>query len=162
VSGTRQDGEAAREAALRLLAVRARSRRELHDRLRRKSFDETTVASVLDALEAVGLVDDTAFARAWADERARLRPIGPARLRHELYQKGIERELVERTVAETYTGDRELELARQAAERKTARAVTTPVQQGRLLRFLLGRGFSREVVAQVVRETDRAGEDDEA
>jgi regulatory protein len=153
--------ERAREAALRLLAVRARSRRELERRLRRKGFDEVTVVSVLDDLAAVDLVDDASFARAWADERARLRPIGPARLRHELYQKGISREIVDRTIDETYPGDRELELARAALRRRKTAAVTERRERARLLRFLLRRGFSRAVAAAAIDELPHNQEDTE-
>ncbi len=156
MSGTKNERGAraasARDAALRLLAVRARSREELRQRLRRKSFDETTVDEVLSDLENVGLIDDDAFARAWADERARLRPVGPARLRHELYRKGIDRAIVERTIDETYAGERELELARAAAARKAAKTTPTTKERARLLRFLLGRGFSREVARNVIEE----------
>ena len=65
------DREKAREAALRLLAVRARSEGELDDRLKRKGFDERTSAEVVAALKRVGLVDDEDFARAWVDEKLR-------------------------------------------------------------------------------------------
>ncbi|MBD3367413.1 MAG: hypothetical protein GF405_04440 [Candidatus Eisenbacteria bacterium] len=149
----------AREAALRLLSVRARSRRELELRLARKSYDETTVSAVLDDLEAVGLIDDRSFAKAWADERARLRPVGPARLRHELLRKGVARDLVEETIDETYTGETELALARAAADRKTRGRGLTTKERARLMRFLLGRGFSREVANTVVHELPEAEEE---
>jgi len=152
----------AKDSALRLLAVRARSRSELSNRLRRKGFDEETVETVLDALSAVDLVDDTGFARAWADERARLKPVGPARLRHELYQKGIDREIVERTLDEMYSDGRETELARAAIDRKVARATPGRADRVKLMRFLLGRGFSREVAARVINDIPENEEDEAA
>jgi len=73
-----------REAALRLLAVRARSAGELSDHLRRKGFREESTAAVIASLSEVGLVDDEAFAIAWVDEKVRLRPTGPRRLTQEV------------------------------------------------------------------------------
>jgi len=74
------DRARARESALRLLAVRARSRSELLDRLERKGFERGVATEVVDALEGVGLVDDHEFGRLWAEEKMRLRPVGPRRL----------------------------------------------------------------------------------
>jgi regulatory protein len=55
------------ERALGLLAVRQRSRRELERRLLQAGFDSSEVSDELTRLEAVGLIDDEAFARAVAE-----------------------------------------------------------------------------------------------
>lgn len=79
----------AREAALKLLSVRARSRRELQRRLRRKDFPTAVVRACLDELEARELLDDGAFARSLARDRIRLKARGPARIRRELRARGV-------------------------------------------------------------------------
>jgi regulatory protein len=56
------------ERALGLLAVRARSRRELEHRLLRAGFEPTEVSDELRRLESVGLIDDPAFARQVAEQ----------------------------------------------------------------------------------------------
>ena len=143
-----------REAALRLLAVRARSAGELSDRLRRKGFREESTAAVVASLSEVGLVDDEAFARAWADEKVRLRPTGPRRLTQELLSKQIDRELIARVVEETFREHSELELARRAVEKKVrvSGGVDDAKRRARLHSFLLRRGFSYEVVSTVLKE----------
>ena len=146
----------AREAALRLLAVRARSEGELVDRLRRKGFSEELTAVVVSALAGVGLVDDAAFARAWADEKMRLRPIGPRRLTSELLSKRIRRELVALVVDETFREHSELELARRAIEKKArvSGGADAAKRRARLHSFLLRRGFSYEVASTVLKEIE--------
>jgi regulatory protein len=149
-----------RDAALRLLAVRARSEGELADRLERKGFEKAAVREVIDALRAVGLIDDEAFAKAWADERTRLKPAGPRRLMDELIAKRIGRDLAERVVAETFARCQELELARRAAARRTkgrggaSSAEDLAKQRRRLYSFLVRRGFSYEVASTVVKESE--------
>jgi regulatory protein len=147
---------AVREAALRLLAVRARSGGELSERLRRKGFDEELTASVVSSLADVGLVDDEAFARAWADEKVRLRPVGPRRLREELLSKRIDRDLAERVVGETFREHRELELARRALAKKTrvSGGADDRKRRARLHSFLIRRGFSYEVASAALRELE--------
>lgn len=156
------DRESAREAALRLLAVRARSRTELSDRLRRKGVAPGVAAEVLDGLEDVGLIDDREFGRLWAEERLRLRPVGPRRLVHELLGKGVERATIDEVVAEAYSAHSEAEVARRAVRKKmrTAGDRMGPKELARIRSFLLRRGFSYEVVRELLEELSR-GQDDE-
>jgi len=154
------DRSKARESALRLLSVRARSKGELLDRLRRKGFDAEVSAAVVASLAEVGLVDDEAFARAWADEKVRLRPVGPRRLVQELLLKRVNRDLATRVARETFSEHSELDLARKAAERKTrvSGGVDGAKRRARLHSFLIRRGFSYEVVSVVLKELE--GESD--
>jgi regulatory protein len=154
-----ETGEKIREAALRLLAVRARSRGELADRLKGKGFEADAVTEVIESLAMVGLVDDEAFARAWADERARLRPVGPMRLVRELVEKRVSRELAARVAGEVFSGSTELELARRALapRMRTSRAregEDARSRRRRLYAFLLRRGFSHEVAGKAIDEAE--------
>jgi regulatory protein len=154
-----ESDEKIREAALRLLSVRARSRGELLDRLRRKGFDDDAVRVVIESLSAVGLVDDEAFARAWADERARLRPVGPRRLARELVGKRVSAELAARVTDEVFSGQTELELARKALAPKIRAGLRRAGEDDRsrrrrLYAFLVRRGFSYEIAARVIDEAE--------
>ena len=150
----------AREAALRLLAVRARSEGELYDRLRRKGFTDELSAAVVASLVDVGLLDDEEFARAWADERVRLRPVGPRRLVQELLSKQVNRELAGRVVDETFREHSEFDLARKVLQKKTrvSGGAGDRKSRARLHSFLIRRGFSYEVASAVLREIE--GESD--
>ncbi len=150
------DRAKARDAALRLLGVRARSRWELCDRLRRRGFDPVLVEGVVAALESVGLVDDREFAKLWADERVRLRPVGPRRLTQELLSKRVPREIVYELVRETYEEHRELDLARRALAKRARRPKSDQWkrERARMQTFLVRRGFSYETAAQVLRELE--------
>lgn len=147
------EGGRAREAALRLLAVRARTRDELENRLRRKGFEPDISRWVVSALAEVGLVDDREFARMWAEERMRLRPVGAIRLRRELAAKGVPTDIVEEVVETTYRARGESELARLALAKRT-RGVRRVDRRttARLMAFLLRRGFSRAVASQALRQ----------
>lgn len=147
----------ARQKALALLAVRARSRRELTDRLRRGGHQPAAVDTVVADLELSGLVDDVAFARAWADERTRLRPSGRRKLESELIGKGVTRDVIARVLEETFEEHTELELAVQAASKRTRRfgGSVPEKERKRLHAFLVRRGFGHEVAATVVRELSK-------
>ncbi len=141
-----------KDAALRLLSLRARSRWELADRLRRRGFEPRAIERVLGDLEAVGLVDDREFAFLWADERVRLRPVGPRRLRAELLAKRVPDEIVSEVVRQTYEEHRQEELARAALKRRGGKGCASARERARAHAFLLRRGFDRETATRAVEE----------
>ena len=81
------------DKALNLLAVRARSSRDMRLRLRRAPSDDRDIRWVIDRLGALGYVDDAAYAR----QVARTRIVGGGtskrRVQDELYRRGIPREV---------------------------------------------------------------------
>lgn len=79
----------AREAGLRFLAHRARSRRELETRLRKRGFPAAIVRELADEFTERGYLDDGAFARSFVSDRLRLRPRGRRALEAELRARGI-------------------------------------------------------------------------
>jgi regulatory protein len=140
------------ERALRLLSVRARSRRELEIRLLRAGFDAEEVRGEVARLEAVGLVDDEAFARQVAEHELTNRHSGRRAIVSRLMAKGIARDEIDR-VLEGVAGEpddvRALELARARARRLDS---LSPEQaHSRLVAFLARRGFEPEVARRAAR-----------
>ena len=90
---------AVRGKALDLLSARPMSRKELVDKLtarprdREKEplADRETAEAAADRLEELGYLNDAGYARALAEHCA-ARGYGPAKLREELYRRGVPRE----------------------------------------------------------------------
>jgi len=150
------DDAKARDAALRLLTVRARSRWELSDRLKRKGFDEATRQSVLAALEEAGLVDDRAFAQLWAEERIRLRPVGRMRLANELRAKRVREETIGAVLDPVYAEHAEADLALAVLRKRLSKSgtATDRRERSRLESHLLRRGFSFEAAAEAMKQLE--------
>lgn len=127
----------AREAALRLLSHRPRSRAELERRLRRKDLPGALVGRVADEMEALGYLDDDAFARAWVRDRLRLKPRGRAALRAELRKKGVAARVVDAALDQVFAeeevseGDIAGELAEKWIRRQPARIADGLLAGGR-------------------------------
>lgn len=142
------DDERAMQYALRVLGYRPRSEAELRTRLARKGFTADTVDHTLARLSQLELLDDRDFARGWVEAR---RGYGPARLKQELRQKGIERDLAEEVIQTGLTAEDEAVSAWQVACR-ALRNTPFPLARESLLRIrsmLLRRGFSYELVSRV-------------
>ena len=81
------------EAAMKYLALRERSEKEVRARLRRSCYDDETINRVLDTLGLHDLVSDSRFAEAWV--HARSRKYGKNRIAQELRMKGVDRQEAE-------------------------------------------------------------------
>jgi len=141
----------AREAALRLLAVRARSRAELERRLGPRGLPEEAVAVALDRLEAVGLVDDEAFAKEYAESRAG-RGADAAVIARDLRARGVDTDLAARASGAAVPADEQAERCRQVAEARLVRmeGLRPEVQFRRLAGYLDRRGYPAGLIDAVV------------
>jgi len=104
------------------------------------------VDQALAELEARGLVDDTRVAETLVNRRAG--KLGGMRMRQELQAKGLSADVV----ADTMASLKESELARAQAIwlKKFGQVATDAANRNRQARFLATRGFSSDVVRQVV------------
>jgi len=140
----------AKEMAFRYLA-RPRTVRQVRDRLARAGFEGEVVEEVIRRLEELGLLDDKEFAKAWVEERLRLRPRWRRALWQELARKGISREIVEEALDEGLSEVEECEVAEGLLRGMERRYRNLDPEKAirRMQGFLLRRGFTWEIVKEV-------------
>lgn len=143
----------ARTIVLNKLSAQARSRHELAEALAAKDVPEAAATAVLDRFEAVGLIDDSAFAAAWVESRQRTRGLARRALTQELRRKGVDDEVIRDSVDRIDDG-REREIARALVDRKVAatRSLDRDKRFRRLIGLLARKGYSGGVAVTVVRE----------
>jgi regulatory protein len=139
----------AMDRALNLLGFRARSEAEIRDRLKRYGYVGETIEVVVLRLKELGYLDDAEFARTKAREKARR--YGPRRVSVELRKSGVGEALAREVVEEEFAGRSELGEARSAAARRYNER-GSDAEARRVYGFLVRRGYSAEVCAQVARE----------
>lgn len=132
--------------ALRLLSRREHSRRELERKLQPYEEEPGTLAQALDELQARGFISEERVAESVLNRRASR--LGATRIRQELQDKGLDGELIARTLSSLK--DSELARARQVWQRKFDAQPQTPQERAQQTRFLLARGFAGEVVRRVL------------
>lgn len=135
--------------ALRYLAPRPRSEREVANRLRRSGADEELVAPVIERLRFAGLLDDDAFASGWVEGRSSASPRGARLLAYELRGKGVPTTAIAAALEDLPDED---DLARAAAAGKIRSLAQQPddVFARRLGSFLERRGFDSGTVTRLV------------
>lgn len=132
--------------ALRLLGQREHTRLELERKLARYEEEPGTLAQALDELQAKGYLDEQRAAESLVHRRAGR--LGAARLRQEMQDRGLARELIEQALAGLK--DSELTRAREVWRRRFEALPIDAQERARQTRFLLTRGFSAEVVRRVM------------
>ncbi|HEX3592396.1 MAG TPA: regulatory protein RecX [Pseudonocardiaceae bacterium] len=153
----------AREICLNLLAVRARTRSELHTQLLRRGIEEPVADEALGRLDDVGLIDDAAFAEQWVRSRHTYQGIARRALSVELRRKGVSDQLAAEAVSAV---DSEAEESRaRELVRKRLRSVGDAPELTvirRLVAMLARKGYPEGMSYRVVREELRnAGADTE-
>lgn len=145
------DAEAAYRTALRLLERRPFSMRDLSRRLVLKGHPPAAASAAVERARRSDLVDDARFALHFVETRA-ARGRGPLRLRRDLAGLGVDREVVDRALAEASTrGGGTPDMAVLARKRQAQlKGLPKPVVRRRLLAYLARRGFGGDEVRRVV------------
>lgn len=143
------------EAAVRYLGLRPRSTHEIEGYLHDKGFAPEAVGAAVTRLTERGYLDDAAFARWYAENRAEFRPRGPNLLRQELRRKGIATDTVDETLtaqAETTDTDAQaLAIARKRAETLVRAGHDADTVTRRIQGLLARRGYDYGTVRTVLR-----------
>ncbi len=135
-------------AATLYLSYRPRSEPELRERLHRRGFNDDSIEDTLARLKKQGLLDDTAFAQFWTENRDYFSPRSQRLTRLELKRKGVSEEIIDRVVDNIDDED-----SAYRAGLKKARSLSRsdyPSFRRRLGDHLKRRGFSYEVINHTV------------
>ena len=138
-----------KSTALRLLATREHSRKELRRKLEAKAEEGDDVEAVLDRMVETGLQSDARFAESFV--RSRSGRLGAARIRRELSDRGVAEDLAATALDEVLVDD-ELSRARSVWGKKFGQAPADRQDWARQARFLQSRGFSADVIRKLLKE----------
>jgi len=139
------------EAALRLLARRAFSRRELAERLARKEYPAAAVTAELARLERAGLLDEDELARSIRREHLR-QGKGRWAIAGALRRRGVEPSAAARVLGDLAPEEVAEALAGAAAKAMAKHPLwrELPRERAKVVRYLLARGFDAAEVQRLV------------
>lgn len=141
----------AKQRALRMLAARDRSEYEIKTRLIQLGFDENAAEGAVLQLKSIGYINDRLFASKFISDRLKLKPQSKKALVYELEKKGISPDIIEEVMNE-FELDESL-IAYRLAKRKYGKYdVTDPKIQRRIASFLAHKGFSYDMVKNILEQ----------
>ena len=149
----------ARATAFKYLSFRGRTASEVRRRLARSDYQEDVSSEVVAYLERLGLLDDEAYARRYAESRYQAGGYGPTRIRIDLHKKGIPAATARAAIEEVFSERSEVvERARELGRKRWNRLVSEPDARKRRKKvydYLARRGFGFDIVHQVVGDLNR-------
>lgn len=132
-----------------LLARREHGRVELARKLARRGASSELIEVAIDRLTDEGLLSESRYLEAFVASRARA-GYGPLRIREELAQRGLPRQIIEQALLES--GLDWTELLTDTWRRKFAGCLPNDARErARQGRFLGYRGFSPEMISRLLR-----------
>ncbi len=142
--------------AMNRLNRRAMSRRDLDKKLKELEYETPVRDQVLDRLTELNYLDDEAYGQALVESTLRRKPAGPQLLRQKLYQKGLDRSLIEKLVGEA-TDAQDLapgavELARKKLQ--SMQRLEAETRRRRIYGLLARRGFNPDTISSVMSELE--------
>lgn len=145
--------DVARQIVLRQLAMVARSRAQLEQKLAQRDVSPDVAAAVLDRMTEVGLVDDEAYALMLVRTQQSGRGLAKRALARELRTKGIDDDLAEEALASISDAD-ERDRARALVDKKlrAMHGLGVEVQTRRLAGMLARKGYSPNLTYAVIRD----------
>ncbi|MFC1627120.1 regulatory protein RecX [Patescibacteria group bacterium] len=127
--------------SLRLLSYRPRSIYEIKQKLKKITPLDKKINKAIDYLIDKNLLNDQQFTKWWVDQRLSFRPKGNIALKQELFQKGIDRQIIE---ANLLSSSQEKKAAKKLLQLKSK-----PDQQ-KAYQYLRTRGFTSQTISSVI------------
>lgn len=141
----KKQGLSPMDAALRFLAAKPRTVREVEERLDSLDFGEGDIYQVVARLLELGLLNDEAFASDFVATRLATKPLSRRKLREQLFARKVPGDLVDAAVASI---DDVAEAANALLTAKKYKrqfeALEGEEQKRRVMLRLVGRGFAYE------------------
>lgn len=148
----------ARESAVRFLGYRARSKKEIREKLREKEYSDDVIEKTIEFLEKYNYVNDKQFAIKYMNDKIKLKGNGVNKIKYELRQKGIDDEILDEVFVDTY--DDELEKAIKLLEKKVKCIDELDYKaKQKLSTYLNGRGYSYDIIKASIKHIEDTLED---
>lgn len=160
------------ERMYRWFSLRQHSEKEVRNYFRIKNQElkikekeqvsQLAVDVLVENLKKKGMVDDLEFAKAWVEARRKSKQKGIRSIKAELFQKGIDKEIIEEVISGQVTGYSEEELAKQALGKKMKywKNLASQEFKRKAYEFLTRKGFEYEVVKEVVSKLPKSSADE--
>ena len=148
--------------AIHYLAKRMRSEKEIKDYLKKKEMEEPVINEVIHKLTTQKYINDEEYATAYVRTQLNTTDKGPEVIRIELKERGIPREIMDRSIEE-YSYEAQLEKAVKLAEKFFSKKSKDSLKvQKQKFESMLGRkGYSFEIISTAMNATDIKNDSDE-
>ncbi|QUH22160.1 RecX family transcriptional regulator [Alkaliphilus sp. B6464] len=141
--------------ALNLLSYRARSEKEIKNKMFQKGYEDSIIDQSIEFLYRYKYLDDKEFALSFAKDKINLKSAGEKLIRQELFYKGISSDIINDVINVLMDEDKQYTAALELAKKKlnsTYKHDDKQAKQRKLCSFLQRKGYSYSIVSRVLKE----------
>lgn len=154
----------AKNIAMRLLAKRIRSEKEIIDKLKKKNIGDKVISITINELKRIGLVNDKEFVEKFINDSILLQKnISKYALLNKLRQYGISEQLAKESITKLISEDDEYQRALLLASKKIKHLKRFDIakQRQRIISFLSSKGYNWDIIRKVLNDLKFDYEDNE-
>jgi len=137
----------------RLCSRQEKNRQDIEQKLNQSGLDEDTIYQVITQLEKDGFVNHQRYANAFTHDKWQFNHWGRLKIAHQLRQKGIESEWIERAWEQVDLNAYEQMVEREINKKyQGSKAKSNIEMKSKLVRFAQSRGYEVEVSSKAIEQ----------
>ena len=141
----------AREQAYNYLGYKARTEKELRQKLEKSGYPQDIIEKVTELMKKYNYLNDETYVKSHIKDRIRFKPSGKRLLKYELSQKGVSEEVINKVIEETEFD--EVEMAVKVLLKKArGKDISDRKQKEKLYVYLVGKGFDYDTINSAFRQ----------
>lgn len=144
----------ARNYVYSLISKKNYSENLMREKLKNKNYSDEIIEKIIDELKEYDYINDEKFIYEYAQNKIESKPMGRYRLKAELFNKKFDEPLIKECIEKIYQEYNERELAEKAIKLHFKKLPLEIDEKFvvKLKNFLLSRGFSFEIINEVISE----------
>jgi regulatory protein len=144
--------------------TKLRAKKDSRGRDRKVIFNETEIAYAIEKAKKYGYLNDEYYVKCFIEERAIPNRWGKQKVVSVLYQKGIDKELIDESIEKYFSLDIQEDSAYKIALKKynslDKKKYDLRTCKQKIYAFLMGKGFSYDIIKEVVNKIIEEDDDD--
>ena len=143
------DKETALKKILHYCNYQGRCKKEIYDKLNSFELDETDKNFIVGFLQEEGFINDERYCRSYVKSKLNLKKWGVNKIRLSLFEKGINKEIIDNVISEIDKDSYKEELLNLLKNKKIEE--TDPYKRkAKLIRYAVSKGYSLNEVMETV------------
>ena len=142
-----------KNSALKIIERSYKTEKEVIEKLKLKGYDDKHIDSSIQFLKDYNFLNDNYYAEAFV--RDRINTKGSQKIKQDLMRKGISKDIIEEKIS-YIDKNAEKDIARKLAEKKLGVIKKSENDiykiSGKLYRFLISKGYTYDIVKEVVKD----------
>ncbi len=142
-----------KKVAMSYLNYKQRTEKEVLKKLHSHKLSDSSIDTIINFLKSFKFINDESYAKLFVESKKLLKPEGRKSLKIRLAQKGINKEITDRSVQENYSEEEEFIKAKElyGKYKKKVKGKNEMDKKQKCYRFLLSKGFSYDLISSVMK-----------